>query len=473
MFDLREKGSLSGNIGYAVLAQFVALTSGLLMSLVVPKYIGVGEYSYWQLFIMYIGYMGIFLFGVHDGAFLRFGGERIEDANFSRIKSEYLVVLIIQAAMASVSVLLILAATDDQMRRSIMLLVCLCAFIANPAAFMFYVFRSMNLPRIFSSGTMIAQAGYILFLLFAVVSGIDNSLTFCSCYIICQSFSACYCYLHARPILKSNAAGIKQGIEDMCLDLRAGIKVTLAYYAGALVIGAGRMMIDANWGIEAFGIFSFSVSLVNFLLSFMAQASMVIFPVVKRMGGDRSKEAFLLIKRMLMTCLPLVYLLYFPACVLLGWWLPQYSDSLRYLAILLPVCVFDSKTQLLTNTYLKAMRKENLLLYINAGSLVVAVLLMLTTVFVMNNIVATALMMVVAIALRNMVAELYLSRAIGCRCEKVTICEAVLSFAFIYGAYQLNSLVFVVVSVFLFYLINVKEVRNAFRDVMTIVRSQD
>ena len=46
-------------------------------------------------------------------------------------------------------------------------------------------------------------------------------------------------------------------------------------------------------------------------------------------------------------------------------WLPQYAESLRYMVILLPICIFDGKMSLLCNTYLKVLRKERQLFYFN------------------------------------------------------------------------------------------------------------
>lgn len=74
---MKEKSAFIKNILYAFLAQGIALFLSVLMSLIVPKILGVEQYSYWQLFIFYTGYVGFFHFGLNDGVYLRLGGQKI------------------------------------------------------------------------------------------------------------------------------------------------------------------------------------------------------------------------------------------------------------------------------------------------------------------------------------------------------------------------------------------------------------
>ena len=52
------------------------------------------------------------------------------------------------------------------------------------------------------------------------------------------------------------------------------------------------------------------------------------------------------------------FVFYYPLKIILTRILPGYAESIRYMALMFPVCIFDSKISLLVNTYLKALRKE-------------------------------------------------------------------------------------------------------------------
>lgn len=54
--------SLTGNALTAFAAQGVSMLVSVVMSLLVPKFMGVESYGYWQLFIFYVGYSGFFSF---------------------------------------------------------------------------------------------------------------------------------------------------------------------------------------------------------------------------------------------------------------------------------------------------------------------------------------------------------------------------------------------------------------------------
>lgn len=409
-FSLQENKHLGRNIGYAVVAQGISLVSSVMMSLVVPKILGIEDYAYWQLFVLYSGYVGLALFGVHDGINLRLGGVHVEEIDWRRIKAEFEIVLCSQLAIGAVIACVALFFGGDSNRSLVLLLVVLNGLVLNPASFLFYVLRAANLPNIYSTGSLISGALWIVLLSALIVLRPAGFWTYIVCYIVSQACSSIYCYLHFLAPFKCGKASLKGALNDIKLDCSAGLKVTVAYYAGSFVVGGCRMIVDARWGIEAFGKFSLSVSLVNFLLAFMAQVSMVIFPIVRRMDAGSRAKTYGLLRGSLATILPLIYIAYYPGCWLLGLWLPEYADSLSYLAIILPICIFDCKMQLLINTYLKTLRKENALLWLNVATLAVSILLDLFCAFVLNDLILTAIAMTVAIALRSLISEIYLGR---------------------------------------------------------------
>ncbi len=459
-FTLKERGGLGDNISQAIAAQGVSLLSSVMMSVVVPKALGVEDYAYWQLFSLYVGYVGLLLLGAHDGIFLRLGGIAVDRIEWPRIKAQFTVVATFQVVALLGSGLVVTIFSGLTMRTAVLVLVIADGLIVNPAAFLFYVLRAANLPRIYSQASMISGGIWALLLVILTVMHPDSFLLYAFGYLICQLLSTSFCYLHFREVFGCEMGSLKNALRDCRDDCLAGLKVTLAYYAGTLVVGSCRMLVDYNWGIEAFGLFSFSVSLVNFLLAFMAQVSMVIFPVIRRMGSESQGRTYLLLRNSLVTVLPLIYLLYFPGCVILEWWLPQYADSLRYLAIMLPVVFFDCKMQLLVNTYLKSMRRENALMWVNVASLAGAVVLMVIVASLTSSITLTAVTMVAAIIARSLFAEAYLGRYIAVGSSRILVSEVVLALSFVIAAYVFSSPALVVVAVTIFYLLNLSSVRS-------------
>lgn len=104
------------------------------MSLLVPKALGVEDYAYWQLFILYSSYVGLALFGIHDGIFLRIGGIKVDDIDWPRVKGEFFLVLIGQLLLAVAATLAIFAGGLADERAFVFLAVLIFGVVVNPAA---------------------------------------------------------------------------------------------------------------------------------------------------------------------------------------------------------------------------------------------------------------------------------------------------------------------------------------------------
>lgn len=126
-----------------------------------------------------------------------------------------------------------------------------------------------------------------------------------------------------------------------------------------------------------------------------------------------------------------IYLFYYPVAFVVGLWLPQYSNSLVWLAIFLPACVFDGKMNLCSTTYFKVIRKEKIMLGINFGAMSASIFFSLFAAFVINSITAVIFTAVIAIILRAVISEKYLERRLPSSRGKLVYSEIALAVAFI------------------------------------------
>ena len=121
-------------------------------------------------------------------------------------------------------------------------------------------------------------------------------------------------------------------------------------------------------------------------------------------------------------------------------WLPQYAESLRYMVILLPVCVFDGKMNLLCNTYLKVLRKERQLLYFNLIALFVSLGLCSFGAYILKNVFAVAISMVIAVAIRSIISEIYLNHFLYSGLPIDAIVDIFMSLIFVVGTWFAGAL---------------------------------
>ena len=97
----------------------------------------------------------------------------------------------------------------------------------------------------------------------------------------------------------------------------------------------------------------------------------------------------------------------------------------------MPVVIFSSKVTLLTNNYLKALRKEKIMLKINVISVVVAFVLYLISAFVFNSVTLLLLCLDIAVMSRSIISEIIVMKLINKNFSKDFIVESFMVISFI------------------------------------------
>lgn len=369
IFSTRETGGFGSNLLFAVVAQGVGLFSSILTSLILPKLLGVEEYAYWQLFLLYSSYAGFALLGLNDGIYLRLGGKRYDDLDHGALKGQQFIVLLSQVVVAIVCLGVAAASGLDSDRTAVFVFVVIFGLAANMTQCLRYVFQCTNLTRISSLADLASKGLFIVFVCTLFLVGLDRFLPFVVCYTVCQFLALCYVFVCARKVIFAPLK-LRGALATFVSDVKSGMKIMVAYYADSLVVGFTRMLIDARLGLMVFGKLSLSFSLTNFVLTFIGQVGMVAFPVLKRLDPSQQREKYAYIRRTLHIILPVVYLAYVPIRYILVLWLPDYAESFVYLALTMPLCVYSCKANLLFNTYMKIGRYETRLCIINVATMV-------------------------------------------------------------------------------------------------------
>lgn len=436
LFSVEEKGGITSNVAYAFAAQGIALISSFLMTLVVPKYLGVLEYAYWQLFIFYAGYVAIALFGVGDGVYLRLGGKHYRELDRGSLKAEMRVVFIMQMAIASVLFAVALSVDIDDNLRFVLFMLLIYGVVQNIYGFISPIFQAVNLTRIYSMATAVSKIVFLVFLLAYLLLGGDSYEPLAVGYVTGLAVALLYCLICGRDIMRAGAGSWTSAVSATLHDLRVGLQVMVAYYASSLVVGVARQIIVMHWGIETFGQMSFAFSMVSFALAFIAQFSLVLFPVLRRLDPNVLIMRYAQLRDGLFATFSLLYFCYLPGCAILESWLPEYADSFHYLGLLMPLLVFDGKMNILCSTYLKVYGDTRQLLGFNVLALVVSALLSCAGAYVFGSVDFVICGLVFAITLRSVASELYLAkRRLGFSCARLLICECVMALAFMLSVY--------------------------------------
>lgn len=403
------------NLLYAFIAQASSLFLSILMSLIVPKFLSVESYGYWQLFLFYVSYAGFFHFGLSDGIYLKLGGTKFENLDKKDINNQFHILLFMQIIICAFIVLYSIIFVHSTDKFYILFISGFYILIANLNWFLGFIFQATNLTKTYSISVIIDRILFIITLIVIFVFGFKNYIGLVILYTITRIIALIYCIYKAKGILRFKTSDVLLSLKNTFSYIKIGINLTLSSIASMLIIGIGRFFVEQKWGISEFGKFSFAISLTNFFLTFIQQISMVLFPALRQLNNpNKLKNIYISARKYLTIILPIILICYIPCKIVVGMWLPQYRISLEYLAILLPLCIFDGKMQLLSNTYMKVLRKEKQLLIINILAFIFSLILSAIGTYFIKNIYFVIIGLVLTIVLRSTISEIYLMKIIKC-----------------------------------------------------------
>lgn len=454
-YDRYMNRTVIKNFFFAFGAQVISLSASLLVTFFVPALIGREQFAYWQLFLTYVTYINITRLGLVDGLYLRLGGKKYEELDFPLLSHERQVYIVYQTVVAIIFTIIILLSNISQDRKFVLLACAICIIIINANGYLIYIIQAVNRTSIYSIAVVLQNLTWFIAVGIICVGNILSYKVIILMYICGHLCASVYLMYHAKEIVIHKYVKITQVFDDIKENVSCGIKLMVATYAGSFIVSSVRMIVDASWGVEVFGVFSFSLTLSNVFLTFVTQTSIVVFPALRRIPSDAQRNAYIKLRDLLSLILPLVMMGYLPIVLIVNRFLPQYVDSLAFLPVFLPICTFDGKMQMLCNSFFKSHRKEDTLLWINIITLMFSIGLASIGCFIIQDINIVAIGILVTVAIRSIISEVILAKEMNCIIYKDMALEIFMVFAFVIGANYLNPYIMFIVYglLYVFYLV--------------------
>lgn len=421
----------------SVVAQAVSVLIGFILNLIVPKFISESDYSLWQSYLLYSQYLGILHFGLMDGIVLRYSQFDYDELDKTMIRSQYRKImqldLLLSAALLVISCFLLI----DERRILCILLTCtICIEITFN--YISFTFQITNRISNYVAYIAIYRVIYCFLVVGILATGQSSYVWFCLAYLLADIAVILFFGMkYSRELLIGPLLHRTQLMPELKATLSAGVWLMLSSYAANFLVGSGKMMIQWRWGRLVFGKVSLAFSLTSFFQQFVTAISVVLFPSIKRIDTGKLPEMYRWIRQGISPLLFIAMLLYYPGCIMLRLWLPEYTASTQYLGILLPLIIYTSKVSLLTNNYLKAYQKERLMLHINAICVALGLALFALGAWVFNSLTTVLLFVVATVMLRSVVSELAVMRIINVNLRREFFIELAMTAIFIAGAYLL------------------------------------
>lgn len=426
------KSSIFRSASLLTVSQILALGVSAVLIMILPRFISVSDYGYWQLFILYSGYVGLFHFGYSDGLYITLGGKNIKVLNVPEIKQQFSIFLIFQFLFSIGILLFSFSYFKDFNKLYVFIAVSIFLLIENYHKLLCFMLLATSNANSYAKSVIIDKVLTVV-LLFILIAG--NWLNFISVmviYVLCRLVSLIYLMILYQKFLPAfiNREQFREGFKKVIANCRLGIILTISNILGTLILASGRLVVEYSWSITSFAQISLAVSLAFFIMSFISQISLLLFPILCN-AEDYIQKKILKDGSLIIGFISIVgFGFYFFTYLFIKFWLPAYTESLTYLIYLFPIVLFENKTQILYTTYCKSLNKLRLLMNVNLLVIVFALVLYYVASKI-HSIELVLITMFLALMFRSIILNLFLNTHYKLKVNIYFYLEIIFSIAFI------------------------------------------
>ena len=420
------------NVGLSVSAQVISLAVSFIMNLILPKFISEYQYALWQTYLLYIGYVGILHFGLLDGIVLRYSQYDYDELDKPKIRSQFQCLLAMTSAFCLIAFFCASIFCQAEMKL-VFYMTAIGIVVRTIFTYTSYSFQITNRIKQYAGMVIGYRVFYGLGAILMLLLGCDDFYFFCMVDLCSDVFGILFASRNNKGMYFGRSLPIKDAFEEARKNISAGIMLMASNWSSFLLTGSARMMIQWHWDKITFGKVSFAFSITNLFLTFVTAISVVLFPSLKRTDEGNLPKLYKKIRDAMNPIMIAILVFYYPGCWILRKWLPGYNNSLSYLGVLLPMIIFSSKISLLTNNYLKTLRKEKQMLIINLISVGTAICLFIFSAYVADSLKMLLIFIVGAIMLCSILSEAIVMKTLNIFNVKSFIGEIVMTVVFIFS----------------------------------------
>ena len=413
--------SFAKSFSFVMTGNLYSLLISTLVTFIIPRYFTKETYSYFQLENLYCGYIWLISIGWTDGYYIKYGGEKREDLNKSKISSLISVTSIYSIIVSIILVSVIISTNLESSKKYVFIMAAISVCIEIITNSLANMLQATNSMKQYAAITIIDRTTYTFFVLALILTKCTNFKYLILVDIISKVFLLINGIFMCRDFLFGKIIYNKELFQNVKEIISVGISVSLASYASKLINSITQFAIEQKWGLLTFGKVALTLTISNAFTKFVSAVSLVLFPTLRRTSKENQISVYNALSTLLSLLMLTLFVFFIPMKMILGFILPNYADSLQYIAILLPISLFETKVTMLINTYLKIIRHEKDILFSNVFSVALCTILVLISSMVFNNLNLTLVSIVIVLAFRCYFAEYRLSKHIDIDKFKIDI----------------------------------------------------
>jgi len=435
--------------------------------LILPRILGVEEYGYYQLYLFYLSFVGFLHLGWCDGVYLKYGGIQYETLDKKAFKGQYILFILFQFLVSILFLFVFLIFLKSSSEKNIVIIsVLFNILIVNGRNYLLLIMQATNRMKDYSFSVIFDRLIFMVLSFLLILFGFKDFQFFIFADIVGKIISFIWTATTLKEMTFNLTGKYVLNLKETFENILIGSSLMFANIASTLIIGIIRFGIQIRWSVVFFGKVSLALSISNILMIFINAISLGIFPLLKKIDSHIYKKAYFILKFLLLPLMFIVLTLFFPISFLLVHWLPNYKESIDYMAILFPIIVFESKVGLLTNTFFKALRKEKIIFKVNVLTAILSFIVTFFTCYILGDLTSTIYGIVFLLGFRSTISEIYISKIFGIKIAKDLFIEILMVLIFILCNHfysGINGFLMYIFFVLIYILLNINNLRNVLK----------
>lgn len=421
------------NSFYVLLSQTINLILGVIRSVLLPILLGVVNFGYWQVYLLFLSFAGAFGLGINDGIYLRYGKHSYEELPHKKLRTMIYLFIIIQVIIVSFLLFLVHFETGVDRRDAIQWAI-INIPIMGLTGVLSCIIQTTNQLKKFSFFATVDKFLVLVLVLFILLFKFNNYR-----YIIYADTFSRFCTLlllifSCKELIFGKLLNLKEAFKEVWLNFKVGIKVMIANLTGMLILTFGVLYVELNKPIEIYSVYSFSTSTMALVLILVGALGMVIYPTLSRIEENKYPRYYLKMNKVLNVFVYFIMFGYYPLVIFISFFMPKYVGLFPYLPIIFGIIIIQSKMHILINPYYKLLREEKKMLYSNVTGVLIAIGLVVLSFQIFKSEIAVAGATFVAMLYRILTMEKYLFNRMKIT-KSVINCDVFFIFCFIACAY--------------------------------------
>ncbi|MBR0575585.1 hypothetical protein KCG48_04435 [Proteiniclasticum sp. BAD-10] len=398
------------NFSYTIVSNVISLVISTLVVLVIPKLLGIEQYGYWQLYFFYSAYVGFLHFGWVDGIYLRYGGKTYEELDKVKFFSQFHMLSFSQIVLAILVVVGTLIFPMEGDRQFIFQMTAICLVLSNIRYMLIFILQGTARIKEYSAITILDRLIYVVLIVGFLLAGSRDYKVMIYADLLGKAISLGYAMVTCKEMVFRKVSEFTWTVKEMLHNIQVGIKLMISNIAGSLIVGIVRFGVERVWNVVTFAKVSLSLTISNLLMLFINAVGIIMYPLLRRTEEKKLPELYGIIRTLLLAMMLGLLVFYFPLKAVLLKWLPNYAESLHYMPLVFPLSVYEGQMSLLTNTYLKTLRQEKLMLKLNVTTMALSGIATLITTVMLKNLDLAMASITILLVIRSFLAERQLAK---------------------------------------------------------------